>query len=223
MVEEQIRVRRIRHEGVVRAMSEVPRHEFVPEEHRPKAYDDRPLPIGHGQTISQPYMVAAMTEALRPRAEDRVLEVGTGSGYQAAVLARLVASVCTIEWIPVLADRARAWMLATICTAASVAGGLADRARATLERLGITNVRVLAGDGSLGVRGDRFDGIIVTAGAPEVPPALVEQLTEGGRIVMPCGTRQRQVLTVVHRQKHKFEEEQRDGCVFVPLQGESGW
>ena len=201
MVEEQIRVRRIRHEGVVRAMSEVPRHEFVPEEYRPKAYDDRPLPIGHGQTISQPYMVAAMTEALRPRAEDRVLEVGTGSGYQAAVLARLVASVCTIEWIPVLADRARA----------------------TLERLGITNVRVLAGDGSLGVRGDRFDGIIVTAGAPEVPPVLVEQLTEGGRIVMPCGTRQRQVLTVVHRQKHKFEEEQRDGCVFVPLQGESGW
>ena len=201
MVEEQIRVRRIRHEGVVRAMSEVPRHEFVPEEYRPEAYDDRPLPIGHGQTISQPYMVAAMTEALRPRAEDRVLEVGTGSGYQAAVLARLVASVCTIEWIPVLADRARA----------------------TLERLGITNVRVLVGDGSLGVRGDQFDGIIVTAGAPEVPPALVEQLTEGGRIVMPCGTRQRQVLTVVHRQKHKFEEEQRDGCVFVPLQGESGW
>ena len=201
MVEEQIRVRRIRHEGVVRAMSEVPRHEFVPEEYRPEAYDDRPLPIGHGQTISQPYMVAAMTEALRPRAEDRVLEVGTGSGYQAAVLARLVASVCTIEWIPVLADRARA----------------------TLERLGITKVRVLVGDGSLGVRGDQFDGIIVTAGAPEVPPALVEQLTEGGRIVMPCGTRQRQVLTVVHRQKHKFEEEQRDGCVFVPLQGESGW
>lgn len=201
MVEEQIRVRRIRHEGVVRAMSEVPRHEFVPEEYRPEAYDDRPLPIGHGQTISQPYMVAAMTEALRPRAEDRVLEVGTGSGYQAAVLARLVASVCTVEWIP----------------------ALADRARATLERLGITNVRVLAGDGSLGVRGDRFDGIIVTAGAPEVPPALVEQLTEGGRIVMPCGTRQHQVLTVVHRQKHKFEEEQRDGCVFVPLQGKSGW
>ena len=201
MVEEQIRVRRIRHEGVVRAMSEVPRHEFVPEEYRPEAYDDRPLPIGHGQTISQPYMVAAMTEALRPRAEDRVLEVGTGSGYQAAVLARLVASVCTIEWIP----------------------ALADRARATLERLGITNVRVLAGDGSLGVRGDRFDGIIVTAGAPEVPPALVEQLTEGGRIVMPCGTRQHQVLTVVHRQKHKFDEEQRDGCVFVPLQGKSGW
>lgn len=201
MVDEQVRARGIRHEGVLQAMREVPRHEFVPAECRADAYDDRPLPIGQGQTISQPYMVAAMTAALDPGDGDQVLEVGTGSGYQAAVLARLVGSVRTIEWVP----------------------ELADRARATFERLGVTNVEVSTGDGSLGIPGEQFDGIIVTAGAPEVPPALVEQLANGGRIVMPCGTRYHQVLTVIQRNNHSFQEEQRDGCVFVPLQGESGW
>ena len=201
MVTEQVRARGITHVGVLRAMSEVPRHEVVPAKHRAEAYEDRPLPIGYGQTISQPYMVAAMTAALDPCQGDRVLEVGTGSGYQAAVLARLVASVCTIEWI----------------------AELADHARKTLERLRVTNVRVLTGDGSLGVPGERFDGIIVTAGAPEVPAPLVEQLDEGGRIVVPCGTPRHQVLTVLQRRKRAFQEKQLDGCVFVPLQGASGW
>lgn len=201
MVDDQIRARGIRHEGVLRSMSEVPRHEFVPREYQVDAYEDRPLPIGQGQTISQPYIVAAMTAALEPDAGDRVLEVGTGSGYQAAVLARLVASVWTFEWVP----------------------ELADRARETLERLEVRNVEVRTGDGSGGVPGEQFDGIIVTAGAPEVPSPLLNQLAEGGRIVMPCGSRDHQVLTVVKRQGHRYQEEQRDGCVFVPLQGESGW
>lgn len=201
MVDEQIRARGIHHAGVLRAMGEVPRHEFVPVESRSAAYEDRPLPIGYGQTISQPYMVAVMTAALEPQPGDRVLEVGTGSGYQAAVLARLVATVYTVEWVP----------------------ELAERARATLARLAIDNVEVVAGNGSLGVPGRQFDGIIVTAGAPELPPPLLEQLAEGGRLVMPCGTRDYQVLTIVRRQHNEFREEQREGCVFVPLQGASGW
>ena len=201
MVETQIRARGVRHAGVVRAMAAVPRHEFVPAASAPAAYKDRPLPIGHGQTISQPYMVAAMTAALEPAAGGRVLEVGTGSGYQAAVLARLVADVRTFEWVP----------------------ELALRARATLARLGIANVRVMAGDGSRGVPGERFDGVIVTAGAPAAPPLLLDQLAVGGRLVMPRGTRHHQVLTVIRRRATGFDEDERDGCVFVPLLGESGW
>lgn len=201
MVDSQIRRRGIRHDGVVRAMTEAPRHEFVPAAYRSEAYDDRPLPIGHGQTISQPYMVAAMTEAIEPAATDRVLEVGAGSGYQAAVLARLVAEVRTFEWVP----------------------ELADRARATLARLGVANVQVTAGDGSLGAPGERFDGIMVTAGAPAAPPRLVEQLADGGRLVMPRGPRTHQVLTVIRRRGTGFDEEERGGCVFVPLRGASGW
>ena len=201
MVETQIRARGIRHAGVVDAMAEVPRHEFVPAAAAPFAYRDRPLSIGYGQTISQPYMVAAMTAALDPAPGDRVLEVGTGSGYQAAVLARLAATVHTFEWVP----------------------ELAVRARATLARLGIANVQVAAGDGSRGVPGERFDGIIVTAGAPAAPPPLLDQLAVGGRLVLPRGTRHHQVLTVIRRGETGFDEEERDGCVFVPLLGESGW
>ena len=201
MVDAQLRARGVRHEAVLRAMAAVPRHEFVPAQQRLAAYEDRPLPLGHGQTISQPYMVAVMTEALEPTSTDRVLEVGTGSGYQAAVLNRVVADVVTFDWVP----------------------ELADRARATLERLGIAGVRVMTGDGSLGSPGERFDGIIVTAGAPVVPPALFGQLVEGGRLVIPLGTPRHQVLTVIRRQGQAFREEQREGCVFVPLQGESGW
>ena len=201
MVETQIRARGVRHAGTLRAMAAVPRHEFVPAASAHAAYEDRPLPIGHGQTISQPYMVAAMTAALEPAAGDRVLEVGTGSGYQAAVLARLVADVVTFEWVP----------------------ELAARARATLARLAISNVRVTSGDGSRGAPGERFDGIIVTAGAPAAPPPLLDQLAAGGRLVLPRGTRQHQVLTVIRRRETGFDEEERDGCVFVPLLGESGW
>ena len=201
MVEDQLRSRGIHHAGVLRAMSTVPRHEFVPEQHRLAAYEDRPLPIGYGQTISQPYMVAVMTAALQPEAADRVLEVGTGSGYQAAVLAQLVSEVVTFEWVPTLADRAKA----------------------TCARLGIENVHVYSGDGSLGSKDSPFDGIIVTAGAPAVPAPLFEQLSDGGRLVIPVGTRLRQVLTVIRRTGEGFQEEQREGCVFVPLQGRCGW
>ena len=201
MVDTQIRTRGVQHPGVLRAMTDVPRHEFVPREHRADAYEDRPLPIGYGQTISQPYMVAAMTAALDPHADDQMLEVGTGSAYQAAVLARLVASVCTIEWVP----------------------ELADRARAVLDRLGIDNVEVLTGDGTLGIPGRTFDGIVVTAGGPDVPAALVEQLDSEGRLVMPCGDRYHQVLTILRRHGSRVEQEQREGCVFVPLQGEGGF
>lgn len=201
MVEDQLRGRGIRHEGVLRAMSTVPRHAFVPTQHRDAAYEDRPLPIGYGQTISQPYMVAVMTEALEPVPTDRVLEVGTGSGYQAAVLAELVSDVVTFEWVP----------------------ELADRAETTCARLGIENVHVYAGDGSLGSQEAPFDGIIVTAGAPAVPAPLFEQVSDGGRLVIPVGTRLHQVLTVIRRTSRGFREEQREGCVFVSLQGRCGW
>ena len=177
MVERQLRARGLHHEGVLRAMSTVPRHEFVPEQHRVAAYEDRPLPICYGQTISQPYMVGVMTEALEPAPTDRVLEVGTGSGYQAAALAQLVSDVVTFEWVP----------------------ELADRAEASCARLGIENVHVYTGDGSLGSQQAPFDWIIVTAGAPAVPTPLFEQLSDGGRLVIPIGTRSHQVLTVIRR------------------------
>ena len=201
MVEEQLRARGLRHQGVLHAMSEVPRQEFVAEPYRFAAYEDRPLPIGYGQTVSQPYMVAVMTVALRPRSEDRVLEVGTGSGYQAAVLAQLVREVVTFEWVP----------------------ELAERARATLMRLGVEGVEGRVGDGSLSAGGEPFDGIIVTAGAAAIPPPLVDQLAPGGRLVMPVGTPRSQVLTVVQRTAGGLQEEQCEGCVFVPLQGVYGW
>ncbi len=201
MVETQIRARGVRHAGVLRALAAVPRHEFVPAASAPAAYEDRPLPIGYGQTISQPYMVAVMTAALQPATGNRVLEVGTGSGYQAAVLAQLVAEVRTFEWVP----------------------ELAVRARATLARLGIANVRVTTGDGSRGAPGGCFDRIMVTAGAPAAPPPLLDQLAIGGRLVLPRGSRHQQTLTVVRRSRAGFDEEESVGCVFVPLRGESGW
>ena len=202
MVDAQLHARGIRSERVLDAMRHVPRHEFVPEEHGVSAYDDRPLPLGHGQTISQPYMVAVMTAALEAQPSDIVLEIGTGSGYQAAVLAYLVDRVVTFEWVP----------------------ELAERARATLERLDIRNVQVDPGDGSLGTGGgERYDGIIVTAGAPTVPPELRDQLADGGRLVIPLGNRLYQELTVIRRVGQRFEEDRREGCVFVPLQGQYGW
>ncbi|HET9948111.1 MAG TPA: protein-L-isoaspartate(D-aspartate) O-methyltransferase [Longimicrobiales bacterium] len=179
MVADQIEARGVRHPGVLDAMRSVPRHEFVPAERRALAYEDMPLPIGLGQTISQPYVVALMTELLDPEPGDRILEVGTGSGYQAAVAARLVAEVYTIEIVPELARSA------------------AER----LERLGVENVRVREGDGYLGWPEEApFDGILVTAGADEVPPPLVEQLAPGGRMVIPVGdARAGQVLRVLEK------------------------
>jgi len=167
MVREQIVARGVADPRVLEAMGRVPRHEFVPAGQRGEAYEDWPLPIGYGQTISQPYIVAFMTAALAPRAQDRVLEVGTGSGYQAAVLAGLVAEVYTIE----------------------IVEPLARRAAADLKRLGYGNVQVRAGDGHLGwPEAAPFDAIIVTCAPEDVPPALVEQLRVGGRMIIPVGS-----------------------------------
>jgi len=198
MVSDQIEVRGVTNPAVLAAMEAVPRHEFVLPEHRSLAYADSPLPIGFGQTISQPYIVALMTELLDPEPDDVVLEVGTGSGYQAAVAARIVASVYTIELVPELAASA------------------ADR----LERLGVTNVEVRAGDGYLGwpVHAP-FDGILVTAGADHVPPPLVEQLAPGARMVIPVDVAGGdQVLQVVEKREDGSVEVRDVAPVrFVPL------
>lgn len=202
MVDEQLAGRGLRDQRVLQAMREVARHLFVPQSLRHEAYADRPLPIGEGQTISQPYMVAAMTAALAPDPSGRVLEVGTGSGYQAAVLSRLTRQVITIE------RHAR----------------LAEQARAALAEAGITNVRVVVGDGSQGLPEEApFNGIIVTAGAPEVPQVLREQLEDEGRLVIPVGPSHYQTLTIVTRKENQFEITHGEGCVFVPLLGRYGW
>ena len=202
MVSVQIAARGIRDPRLLRAMHDLPRHEFLPEHVRAQAYDDRPLPIGEGQTISQPYMVAAMTEAASIGGDDRVLDVGTGSGYQAAVLAWLGRSVVSIERRP----------------------ALAAQARATARRLGIVNLVVLDGDGSEGVPVFApYDAIMVAAGAPAVPASLVSQLADGGRLVIPIGSAELQHVTVVRRDGDRLTEERREGCVFVPLVGRQGW
>jgi len=203
MVAKQLRRRGIRDERVLDAMATTPREQFVPGVPTSLAYDDRALPIDAGQTISQPYMVARMTELLRVKPGDRILEIGTGSGYQAAVLARLGAKVTSIER---LAD-------------------LAESARATLRELGIEGVDVRVGDGSRGDRdGAPWDGIVVTAAAPTIPHALREQLDVGARLVIPVGPRYQQDLIVVERGSPNDWQEWSDGAVvFVPLVGEGGW
>ncbi|MEW6225182.1 MAG: protein-L-isoaspartate(D-aspartate) O-methyltransferase [Chloroflexota bacterium] len=203
MVADQLRRRDVRDEGVLAAMGAVPREAFVPEHERSWAYEDGPLPIGGGQTISQPYIVARMTELLHVGPGDRVLEIGTGSGYQAAVLAELGCRVSSIE-----RD-----------------AGLAAAARARLRELGYGDrVDVRVGDGSLGdPEGAPWDAILVTAGAPEIPAALREQLGEGRRLVIPVGTRWDQELLVVERHGTEWTERSDGGCVFVPLIGAGGW
>jgi protein-L-isoaspartate(D-aspartate) O-methyltransferase len=202
MVATQVAARGVRDARVLDAMREVPRHHFVPESARDGAYEDRPLPIGEGQTISQPYMVAVMTEALAARESDRVLEVGTGSGYQTAVLARLAARVVSIERHAVLARRAKA----------------------ALDALGIANVEVHVGDGTEGRPEDApFDRILVTAGAPSVPESLRQQLADGGRLVIPVGPSGFQHVLIIDRHGDHFTQRQGDACVFVPLIGRLGW
>ena len=202
MVEEQLRRRGISDPRVLEAMAKVPRHLFIPENHRLAAYDDRPLPIGEGQTISQPYMVAVMTQSLELRGEERVLEIGTGSGYQAAILAELSQKVYTVERI----------------------SSLTERARKILGELGHSNLSYRVGDGSKGWPEEApFDGIIVTAGAPSTPETLKSQLAEGGRLVIPTGPRYTQTLYKVTREGGHFVEEEVTGCVFVPLVGDFGW
>jgi protein-L-isoaspartate(D-aspartate) O-methyltransferase len=195
MVRTQIEARGVRDERVLEAMRSVPRHRFVPEDLAPSAYDDGPLPIGHGQTISQPYIVAVMTELLAPGPDDVVLDVGTGSGYQAAVLARLVKRVYSIEIVP----------------------ELASAARERLAALGYTNVEVITGDGWAGLPAlAPFDGILVAAAPPEVPQALLDQLDVGARLVIPVGAWD-QDLRVCERTKDGIDERTIFGVRFVPL------
>jgi len=202
MVEEQLRRRGIRDERVLAAMTKVPRHLFVPSASQSEAYEDRPLPIGDGQTISQPYMVAIMTQSLNLTGGEKILEIGTGSGYQTAVLAELAREVFTVERL----------------------FDLFQKAEARLRTLGCENVSCRLGDGSKGwPEKAPFDGILVTAGAPEVPGALKSQLAEGGRLVIPVGSRYTQNLLRIERGGSRFAEEDITGCVFVPLVGESGW
>jgi protein-L-isoaspartate(D-aspartate) O-methyltransferase len=202
MVEHQLRGRGITDERVLVAMGRVPRERFLPEEVRRFAYEDGALPIGRGQTISQPFIVATICQLLELEGGERVLDVGTGSGYQAAVLAELAAEVVTIERVPELAARARA--------------ALADA--------GYERVEVLAGDGSRGVpERAPFDAIAVAAATPEVPPALYEQLALGGRLVLPRGSRWGQDLVVVSRSSEGPLERASIPCRFVPLVGDQGF
>jgi protein-L-isoaspartate(D-aspartate) O-methyltransferase len=202
MVERQIAARGIQDPRVLDAMRAIPRHIFVPPTYRSVAYGDHPLPIGEGQTISQPYIVAMMTELLEPHAEDRILEIGAGSGYQAAILGKLVRRVVTIERIP----------------------EVAEGARRHLEELGIHNVVLIVGDGTLGHPAEApYDAVIITASTPEVPQPLIEQLAEGGRLVAPVGGREYQELIRIVKRKGRLETESYGGVVFVPLIGEHGW
>jgi protein-L-isoaspartate(D-aspartate) O-methyltransferase len=204
MVASQLRLRGVADERVLRAMGTIPRELFVPEAHRGTAYADEALPIPAGQTISQPYMVARMTELLDPRPGDRVLEIGTGSGYQTAILAILGAAIISIERQP----------------------ELAVTARERLARLGLAGaVDIRVGDGSIGdPAGAPFDGIVVTAAAPSVPTALREQLSPaGGRLVIPVGDRQRQDLMLVVRQGDEWRDRNEGPCIFVPLVGKAGF
>ncbi len=202
MVEQQLRRRGIRDERVLAAMERAPRHRFLPRADEPGAYGDYPLPIGDGQTISQPYMVALMTECLRLEGAEHVLEIGTGSGYQAAILAELSRDVVTVERFP----------------------DLAERASTVLIDLGYPNVQVFVGDGSLGwPDAAPYDRIIVTAAAPEVATPWVNQLADGGRLVVPLGDRWGQTLTVVTKRGGELDHEKICGCVFVPLIGEHGY
>lgn len=202
MVDEQLLKRDIRDPRVLDAMRSVPRHLFVPTEHRHLAYSDGPLPIGGGQTISQPYIVALMTQLLELGGEERVLEVGTGSGYQAAILSHLARDVYTIERDP----------------------RLVEGAMQVMEGLGFDNVHVQTGDGSLGIAEHApYQAILVTAAAPDVPRVLLEQLDEGGRLVIPVGGRLGQYLEIWLRQGSKYTKDVLVPVAFVPLRGQYGW
>ncbi len=203
MVREQIERRGIKHEGVLAAMRKIPRHLFVPKDYQSEAYSDRPLPIGSGQTISQPYIVALMTELLQPTPLDTVLEIGAGSGYQAAILSQLVAQVHTI-------DRH---------------AELVKQAQSVTEQLGITNIQFHVGDGSLGLpEYAPYDAILITAAAPSIPSPLLAQLKERGRLILPVGARSHQTLERwIKTPEGTFEKDQNIPVSFVPLVGEHGW
>jgi len=202
MVEEQLIPRGIFDERVLSAFRKVPRHAFIPDKSLENAYGDFPLPVGEGQTISQPYMVALMTQYLDLKPGDRALEIGTGSGYQTSILAELAKEVYSVERFAVLAERAQM----------------------VLNDLGHANIKIKVGDGTEGWEEFApYDAIVVTAGAPAVPEPLVEQLAEGGRLVVPVGGGFSQTLTLVKKQEGKIAQEEICGCVFVPLVGRYGW
>ncbi|MDH7499298.1 MAG: protein-L-isoaspartate(D-aspartate) O-methyltransferase [candidate division NC10 bacterium] len=202
MVTEQLIGRGIKDPRVLAAMRRVPRHLFVEEALAARAYGDYPLPIGEKQTISQPYMVALMTEALSLQPKDRVLDIGTGSGYQTAILAELCSKVFSIERIKILAERAER----------------------ILSELGYSNYLIRVGDGSNGWKEEApFEGIMVTAGAPRVPQALLDQLSEGGRLVIPIGDEFSQSLTKIVREGGEYRYSNLTGCIFVKLIGDQGW
>jgi len=197
MVREQIEARGVQNHAVLQAMRKVARHLFVPENYRDRAYDDMPLPIGEGKTISQPYIVAYMTEALKLHPTDRVLEIGTGSGYQTAILAEIAKEVYSIEILP----------------------ELARRAQELLSSLGYLNVHIKIGDGYSGYpEKSPFDGIILTAAPPSIPPPLLDQLTEGGRLIAPVGLDFQQ-LVLVRKTKEGFEKQNLLPVRFVPMTG----
>jgi len=202
MVSRQLEFRGIVNQGVLDAMRRIPRHLFVDSDLVHRAYNDTPLPIGHSQTISQPYIVALMTQLLQLKPEDTVLEIGTGSGYQAAVLSELAAKVYTVERIP----------------------ELAERARGVLEQVGADNVQVVLGDGSVGLeKYAPYDAIIVTAAAPDVPEPLKKQLDDGGTLVIPAGGRGTQYLERWVRERDRLQMERMVPVAFVPLLGKHGW
>ncbi|MCK4536087.1 MAG: protein-L-isoaspartate(D-aspartate) O-methyltransferase [Desulfuromonadales bacterium] len=203
MVEKQVQARGITDVRVIDAMLKVPRHKFVEAALASQAYSDYPLPIGERQTISQPYIVAAMSEALQLKGDEKVLEVGSGSGYQAAILARMVKNVFTIERH----------------------GALARRAREVFDELSIDNIAIRIGDGTIGWSTYApFNGIVVTAGSPDMPQPLLDQLSEdGGRLVIPVGGHGFQQLKVVTREGNSFSTRDDVGCSFVPLVGKHGW
>jgi len=201
MVEEQIARRGINNTGVLDVFMRVERERFVPRDQIKRAYDDCPLPIGSDQTISQPYIAALMTEALRLSGREKILEIGTGSGYQAAILAESAQDVYSIERLP----------------------ELAERAKTIVNGIGYTNIHIRTGDGSLGWPEEApFDRIIITAAIPDIPQPLISQLREGGRMVYPLGELYHQALTAAVKENNELKTEILCGCVFVPLIGKHG-
>lgn len=202
MVASQIEARGVHDPRVLAAMREVPRHLFIPPPYDRSAYDDSPLPIGNGQTISQPYIVAVMTELLQPQASDNALEIGTGTGYQAAILSRTVRRVTTVERIP----------------------AVAELARRNFAALNFDNIEIIVGDGTLGYpKNAPYDEIIITAATPDIPRPLIDQLADGGRMVVPTGARDVQELITLKKQGNSIIRQSHGGVRFVPLIGEHGW
>ncbi|MDD5454681.1 MAG: protein-L-isoaspartate(D-aspartate) O-methyltransferase [Candidatus Ratteibacteria bacterium] len=202
MVDCQIKARGINGEKVLKAMREIPRHLFIPEQQRSYAYEDFPVPIGEGQTISQPHIVALMTEMLQLKGHEKVLEIGTGSGYQSAILSKIAKEVYTVEKIEYLALKAEK----------------------IFKILGYNNIKVKIGDGTEGWSEHApYDGIIITAGSPKIPEPLIEQISEDGRLVIPIGDAFSQDLTVAQKIKGKLTKRIICGCIFVPLIGKHAW